>query len=318
MTVAAFGFGFLASAGTPALAQSEPPVLMTGGKAGDYYRFFAPPIVKVLEKAWVDATIAESKGTPESMDYILTNQKSYMLGQGNVVAAKLKDPKYEGKLRILPTSGLGNEAILAVMNDKTFIRSSGSWGVVASHAKQVRFVTASERSGPGDTFKQLQALDPNGLGKADVRFMPSMDEAIKAVIDGTADVALMVQFGNPENPRFQTINTAKLHFVPVINGSMKGIDIPGVGPAYTLCEGVEVAKGVALNTACTPILVLTGATNDNPDLDKAFKSVTPTDFMPRDVGFAALWKKTRTLGANAWASAMTTADEVAAKAASKM
>ena len=288
---------------TPVMAQNDPAVVMTGGKGGDYYLYFAPPIVKILDRAWVDATIQTSAGTPENMDYLLTHQKSYALGQGNVVADLLKDPKYAGKIRILPTNGLGNEVVIAIMNDKTFNRSQGSWALAAAHPTQVRFITASELSGPGRTMKELMALDPNHLGKAtSVTYAPDMETAINAVADGTADVALMVQFPNPENPRFKQIATKKLHIVPVISESMKHLEIPGVGPAFTLCAGAKVAPDTAIQTACSPILVLTGQDNDNPDLNKVFAEVKPADFTPQEPAFAGFWRGVTQMSSSAWDS----------------
>ena len=55
-------------------------------------------------------------------------------------------------------------------------------------------------------MQALQALDPDNLGKANVTYHASMDAAIKAVENGEQDVALMVQFANPENPRFVAIS----------------------------------------------------------------------------------------------------------------
>ena len=175
-----------------------------------------------------------------------------------MLARALKDAAVAGKVKVIRSSGIGNEAVFAIMNDKIFERSSGSWGAVARHAKQVRFATASRESGPGATMQALQALDPDNLGKANVTYYASMDAAIKAVQDGEQDVALMVQFANPENPRFEAIKAAHLHFAPVLMASMKGLTFPDGNPAYTLCENVQTGAGT-IDTACTPIQFVTGA-----------------------------------------------------------
>ena len=54
----------------------------------------------------------------------------------------------------------------------------------------------------------------------------SMDAAIKAVENGEQDVALMVQFANPENPRFVAIKAAHLHFAPAADAGHEEPDIP--------------------------------------------------------------------------------------------
>ncbi len=313
LLVAAASVSTLLGTVSPASA-GDPDVLMTGGKTGDYYLYFGPPIVKLLEKAWVDAPLRESQGTPDNMDWLVDHPLSYALLQGNVYADLSKSDKYAGKIKILRGSGIGNETVLAVMSDKIYNRSQGSWAAVAAHAKQVRFVTASEASGPGQTLHQLMQLDPNGLGKAEPKFMSSMDAAINAVADGQADVALMVQFANPQNPRFKLIAEKGLKIAPVLSASMKSLEIPGVGPAFTLCENAQVTPDTRINTACSPILIATGASNDNGDLKRVFASVTEADFTPPEPAFAKLWKSMLSKGGAAWESAVSKASELAAKA----
>lgn len=313
LLIAAACFSTLLGTGAPALADQQ-EVLMTGGTTGDYYLNFGPPIVKLLEKAWVDAPLRESKGTPDNMDWLVLHPLSYALLQGNVYAELIKNDKYAGKIKILRGNGIGNETVLAVMSDKLFTRSQGSWGAVAAHAKQVRIVTSSEASGPGQTLRQLQALDPTGLGLAEPKFLDSVDAAINAVADGQADVAVIVQFANPQNPRFKLIADKGLKIAPVLSASMKGLEIPGVGPAFTLCENVQVTAKTVINTACTPILVATGATNENADLKRVFASVTEADFTPHEPTFAKLWKSVLSKGGAAWDAAVSKASELAAKA----
>lgn len=312
LLVAAASFSTLLGASSPASAD-EQDVLMTGGKSGDYYLYFGPPVAKLLEKAWVDAPLRESKGTPDNMDWLVDHPLSYALLQGNVFADLSKNDKYAGKIKILRGSGIGNETVLAVMSEKIYSRSQGSWGAIAAHAKQVRIVTASEASGPGQTLRQLMRLDPNGIGKAEPTFMDSMDAAINAVADGRADVALMVQFANPQNPRFKLIAEKGLKIAPVLAASMKGLEIPGVGPAFTLCENAQVTPDTRINTACTPILVGTGASNDNADLKRVFASVTEADFTPPEPAFAKLWKSMLAKGGAAWDAAVSKASELAGK-----
>jgi hypothetical protein len=206
------------------------PCLLTGGERGDYYQYFAPPLSKLLQKAWADAPIATSPGAPASLAWVVGHPDSYALIQGDVLARALKDAAVGGKIKVIRSIGIGNEAVLAIMNDKIFGRSRGSWGAVARHAKQVRFATASRESGPGATMQALQALDPDNLGKANVAYDGSMGAAIKAVQDGEQDVALMVQFANPENPRFVAIKAAHLHFAPVLMPAMKSLTFPDGSP----------------------------------------------------------------------------------------
>ncbi len=174
-------------------------------------------------------------------------------------------------------------------------------------------MTASAASGPGQTLLQLMQLDPNGLGKAEPKFMDSMDAALNAVADGRADVALMVQFANPQNPRFKLIAEKGLKIAPVLSASMKTLEIPGVGPAFTLCENAQVTPETRINTACSPILIATGASNENQDLKRVFAGVTEADFTPTEPAFAKLWKSMLSKGGAAWDAAVSKANELAGK-----
>lgn len=305
---------------TAAVSAHAQDVLMTGGKTGDYYNVFAPPLVKVLDRAWVDVTVEESAGTPANMAYVKDHPLSYAIVQGNAYAGLLgSDPRYKDQFQIL-SSAIGSEAVLAIMNEATWRRSEGSWAAIARHASQVRFAMPPKDSGPGYTFEELQQLDPGGLGKATrVTAYNSLDEAIRAVAAGQADVTLMVQFANPDNARFKLVKDSGLHFAPVISGQMKGLEIPGgVGPAFKLCEGVQVTHDETLTTACSPILAITGASNTNADLHKVFAGVSPEDFQPHQSGFAALWHKVKVGSATAWDKAAGWADQKAAEVSDKM
>ncbi len=301
-----------------ATAAHAQDVLKTGGKTGDYYRYFGPPLVTVLDRAWADVTIDTSNGTPDSMGYLLQHPHSYALAQGNVYAGLIKDPRYANQFKVLPAK-IGDEAVLGIMSDHIYQRSRGSWEMLAHHAGQVRWAMAPQDSGPGFTFVELMQLDPEGLGKArQVSFYNSMDEALSALQTGQADVSLIVQFGNPANPRFKQIAADHLHLVPVLMPQMKDLTLPDGQRAFTLCPNVPVSDSQEITTACSPILAITGATNDNADLNTVFKSVKPEDFAPKEPAFAQLWRKLRSAAVSASSSAFDTASRAANDVADKI
>ena len=100
----------------------------------------------------------------------------------------------------------------------------------------------------------------------------------------------------------RSLSDKKLQIVPVIAETMKKLEIPGIGKAFTLCDGAQVAPGKAIRTACTPMLLLTGETNDNPDLNKVIAEVKPADFTPQVPAFASFWKSMTKMGADTWDS----------------
>jgi hypothetical protein len=305
-----------------ASAQTPPALcngvcLLTGGQAGDYYQYFADPILALLQKAWVDTYKAESPGAPASLAWVESHQTSYAIVQGDVLARALQDPATASKIKVVRSNGIGNEAVLAIMNQRTFERSSGSWGVVALHAKQVRIATGAKDSGSGATLLALQALDPDNLGKAEITYYKNIDLAIDAVASGLQDVALMVQFPNPDNPRFEKIKEAHLHFAPVLSGSMKKLTFPDGKPAYSICE--NVTTGIEkVTTACTPINLVTGASNDNIDLERVFTSAPDSAFAPKQSGFAKFWSAMKTVAANTTAATFDAADKLAKTVSDKM
>lgn len=293
-------------------------VLMTGGERGDYYQYFALPLQKILAKAWVDAPIQTSAGTPENLDYVLAHQTSYALVQGNVYAELAKDPKYAGRFKEL-SSAIGNEAVLAIVGQKTFERSKGSFTAIANHAASVRFALAPANSGPGFTFKELQTLDPEGLGKASrIDIFPSLDAAIEAVGKGEDDVTIVVQFANPDNARFKKISKLGLHFIGIVLPAMRSLMLPSGKNAFNFCPDLDIGAGEMVSTACSPILAVTGADNKNADLATVFASVVAADFAPSDSGFAKFWKKMKTAGKVGWDAAASKAEELAKKASDSM
>lgn len=314
-------YAVLLSAATLALAApafADDAVIMTGGAKGDYFLYFAPPVQKLLMRAWIDAPIRESKGTPDSMDFVLDHQTSYLIAQGNVYAEMAKDSKYAGKFKEL-TAAVGNEVVLAIVNQRTFERSKGSFTAIADHATAVRFALPPIGSGPRFTFEQLKRLDPNGLGKArNTDEFKSLDEAIEAVGRGEDDATLIVQFANPDNARFKRVNKLGLHFIGVVLSAMKALTLPSGAQAFSLCPDVDVGAKEPVSTACSPILALTGAANDNADLDKVFANVSPADFTPVESGFAAFWKKAKKSYSVGWDAAASKAEELAKKAADSM
>ena len=170
-----------------------------GGERGDYFKHYGEPVREVLSGIWADLPLAVSDGTPANMKWVAEHPESYGLAQGNVYV-QLAD-QYTGKLLILRSDGIGNEAVLAIVNEDRYKRAveaghgTPSWNYISANADKARFVTSTEASGPGSTFKQLQGLlDSNGLTKASkVQYLPNIDEALKAVVDGSAQVAFMVQ-----------------------------------------------------------------------------------------------------------------------------
>lgn len=320
-----FGSTVLIDSAPPAAADEincTGPCLLTGGTAGDYYRYFAPMVQNRLRntKVLIDLPTATSPGAPASLDYLLTHQDSIALIQGDVMAEAQKNPTIASKIKVLYSGGIGNEALIAVISDKLWNMGGTSWSFLTHNATRVHFVTGPENSGPGATLTALRDLDPKGLGRGTVDYYKSLDDALLATAQGTSTdskvccVALVVQFGNPQNPRFEWIADHKLHVAPVVMSAMRGLKFIDGKPAYTYCDGVNTGSGV-ISTACTPIQLVTGIGNTDTDVINAFAGASAADFTPQDSAWGKLWKAVKVRGADALNAASDLADTVADKVA---
>ena len=323
LTELAMGIAISAVAIGGALADA----IKVGGERGDYNRHFAPALQNVLKQEWFDYPVELGAGTPDSMTWLVEHPKGVAFLQGNVFAELVNDPAMAGKIEVL-RKDIAQEVVIAVMSPDAYQRSKGSWSALASRAARVRFVTSGENSGPGYTMRQLMELDPEGLGKANTAemFVDNIDVALSKVANGGADVALMVQFANLDNPRFKFIAENKLQIVPVVDRSMKGLKLPDGSPAFEYCQGVQVQKkwlGLVgkdriIDTACTPMLYATGAQNGEPDVVKVIAEATREDLLPADDGFKALIARVQAVTGPALEQAWNKASELGSSIAAEM
>ncbi len=282
--------------------------LMTGGEKGDYYKYFGKPVAEVLAKvAWDDVTVSTSKGTPDNMTSVAANPGNYGLGQANVVAKLINTEPYKGKVQIVNTQSIGQELVFLVVSPKLYERAS-FYGTIANNAANVKFVMPGKDTGPGVTFDQLTELDPRLQKAKSVERVNSVDDAIDVVASGQAQATLVVQFANPNNDRFKIIKEKGLRIVPVRHLPMLSVKLPGGQSAFVACGGQEVGDKEPTSGVCTPIVLMTGVANTNPKI--ADLANVPSDqFAPKDVSFAAFWKKAKAAAAKATAEAATWANE---------
>jgi hypothetical protein len=313
-------------AAAPAFASNG--AVYTGGKTGDYYQGFGPGLAKIVGSAlWQDhVPVVETHGTPDNMDRVLGDPNGVGLFQGNVWAKSEGNPKYAGHL-VPVRADVAQETVLAVMSESIYGHSKGSWEALAAHASRVRFVTGPEDSGPGATWKQFQELDKRLLATK-VVYADSVDDALKAVADGDADVALMVQFANPDNARFAYIKDHKLKVAGVVFPQMRGLALPGLEgmSAFELCTNVPVefqggffgigSTAVTVDTACTPLVFGVNSTA-SPDLIDALKSAPASQLMPpANTGLGAVLARVKTVTGDAYKKALSAAESVSNQAQS--
>lgn len=316
-------FGLLFACALLCVSGANAQVLSTGGANGDYYGKYGPPTADVISKAaWNPGGVKlrVSQGTPDNMQYVLEHPSDFGFAQGDIFFGKATEAPYAGKLRALRTD-IGNEVVIAVVTPAIYNLSEGQWASIAAHASRVKFATSSESSGPAATFKLLQQLDPDGLGKAEnVHYFPGssgMDDAIGAVANGTANVALMVQAANPENERFKRIAAAGLKIVPVLSSGMRTFQAPGFGRVYNMCTNVDVGVGKPFDTACSPIVLFTGSANSDEQMLQDVTKASVGDFAPHESAFARIWHSVKRATSETMDAAIEQANRVAASVADK-
>ena len=84
-------------------------------------------------------------------------------------------------------------------------------------------------SGSAGTFRFLQQIDADGVGKAEDRASTPTIRTRRSSSHCRADdtVAFFVQFPDPDNPRFKTIQEQGGHIVPVIDRAILRSQVDG-------------------------------------------------------------------------------------------
>lgn len=289
----------LAVAASPSFAAEGK--IYTGGKGGSYFNSFGPLLSEYLKKNFFNFEVVSTAGSGENIDLISQNPVGVGLVQTDVLAFRaVKDPTVSQRITII-RSDIADECLFAVTQASASDRL-GTWGDVQSYGRRLRIVTGPQESGSAATFAYLQTLNEK-LGQGTITNKESVDAAIDAVIQGGADVAFFVQFPDPNNPRFEKINTAKLAFIPVIDRAMLRERVNDQKVYLPQEVKVTSAKLLAMRgvqrvtTACTPIAYITGnpaaVPEGNPrrDLEDLIETARKADvavLRPKENWFASI------------------------------
>ncbi|MCB1506498.1 MAG: hypothetical protein KDJ47_16105 [Hyphomicrobiaceae bacterium] len=309
-TCAALVLAFSAAPATAADATPGDPTplrIHTGGETGAYNQSFCPPLAAALSKAGYSYDCTASRGSLDNMEHVAAAQGDIAFAQLDVLT--LERGRFgNGKVFQTIRSGDFHECIFAVARNPEL----RSFGDIAARANQLRFILPPEDSGSASTFRYIQTLDSDLAGAANIRFVADTDEAIRLALSADDTVTLFVQFADPDNPRFQLINRLGGHFIPVIDRNILSAAIEGRS-VYSAQE-TEVTdarwteKGVKVVSACTPLVVFTGATDrlKDPVAAKTHDSIVrlirelPAEAMRPATGFLSkVLKRTREISAAA-------------------
>ncbi len=294
-------------------ANSEPgstpnPRIHTGGETGAYYKNFCPPLAKALSDTDNVHDCTPSDGSYDNMARVNAQPNDFGFAQLDVLTLERK--RTEGQRTTFQTvrSDDVRECIFAVARNpelKTF-------GDIAVHADELRFILPSENSGSAVTFRYLQMIDSDLAHAGSIRHVADVNEAVRLALSADDTVAIFVQFADPDNPRFQLVNRLGGHFIPVIDRNILSARIDG--KAVYFAEETDVtdarwtAKGTKVITACTPLVIFTGADGlvTDPAMAEAHRKAIATlqaipseNLHPKDGLFEGLLKRTREMSATA-------------------
>ncbi|MBI1385646.1 MAG: hypothetical protein GC150_12115 [Rhizobiales bacterium] len=303
-----FAIAVCAAAGTLALTTGSALAtqINTGGETGAYHSRFCPELRKQMAKSAFEFECVASQGSRENIQRVLGNPEQIAYSQFDVYALEREMTGGEETLTTLRTD-LGRECVFMVTRN----RDLTSYGAIASVAPDLKFVLPPERSGSAATFEFLQQIDPDGLALAqDITYAETTDAAIEAALADERTVTLFVQFPDPNNPRFKAIDQAEGVFVPVLDRNILRQQINGEKIYYA--QETELTNprwhkvGTEVVTACTPMVLFTGASSliedgnkrrDHEDMIKTVRAIPAEDLQPREGLFQRIWKKTKELSA---------------------
>ena len=230
----------------------------TGGEKGAYHMSFCPTLSQALEKAGQSYTCTPSAGSLDNMKRVAASPRDIGFAQLDVLT--LARPEFaNGRAFSTIRSGDVHECLFAVARNpelKTF-------GDIAARAEELRFILPDENSGSSGTFRYLQSIDMDLAHAVSVRHTANVDEAIRLALSADDTVSVFVQFPDPDNPRFQLVNRLGGHFIPVIDRNILSASIDGRSVYFAketeVMDARWTEKGTKVITACTPLVIFTGA-----------------------------------------------------------
>lgn len=313
---------FLALAAAPAAAFAATQI-NTGGATGAYHASFCPALSGELKLSQLDYPCVPSAGTRENIERVLADPRQLGFAQLDAFVLETRTLKAETALTIVRQDDV-RECVFAVTRNKDLT----TFGALAANAGKLRFILPPGDSGSASTFNFLRSADADGLGKAkSVSNAKSADDAIREALAADDTVSLFVQFPDPDNPRFALVKQLGGHIVPVIDRSILRQEIGGKKVYFAQETRVEnadwVKSGKKVVTACTPLVVFTGAAEtvkpeqahrEHEDVIRTIAALKPGALLPQEKWFQRLLKRTRELSAATTEKMLELSDEARQKA----
>lgn len=278
----------------------------TGASAGAYEASFCPVLSQQLKLAQFDYRCTPSTGTRENMERVLANPRQLGYGQLDAFTLESRQMNAAAALTVVRQDDV-RECLFAVTRNKDIT----NWGELAAAAGGLRFILPPANSGSVGTFQFLRSIDRDGLGRAKtVTHAGSAEEAIRETLSADDTVSLFVEFADPEGEHFGLVGKLGGHIVPVIDRTILRQEMGGKKIYFAQETQVEewqwTKSGKKVVTACTPLVVFTGAPDrvqgeqarkDHEDLIRTVSALKSGSLVPEESLFQRLVKRTKELSA---------------------
>src|SRR4051812_39659966 len=196
----------------PAVAQQH--VIHTGSQNGAYQSTFCPPLPSVLERAFFSGyRCMPSGGTLDNITKVVSTPSDAGFVQLDVLALTMQDKPELAKQITIIRSDIACEGMWMVTKNPAL----KSYGDVLGYSRRIPFVLPGQGSGSAASFKYLQSIDPDGLGRAtNIKYVNDTATVINTVAAGADNaVGFFVQFADPENANIRLMQEKGLTIVPV-------------------------------------------------------------------------------------------------------
>ena len=279
----------------------------TGERNGAYYSGYCPLLEAALTKARFEYLCEPTKGSVENIARVHEAPLELGFAQLDVLALDALGNEADALLTTI-RSDLGRECLFIVTKNHEI----QTFAELTARANELSVVLPPEGSGHAATFRFLLSIAGTNLSKVKaVTHAASTDAALEQVLSGDgSDVTLFVQIPEPNNERFQKVDKSGAHFVPVIDRTLLRQEIAGKKVYFAEETKVRNAnwlrRGQTLVTACTPLVLFTGASEkiaagserqNHVDLIRTIQALPHSLLVPKE-GVVSSWlQRGKTLSA---------------------
>ena len=198
------------------VSAAENAIRIGGGPKTGEYISIASSLCDALGSLF-SCTGLETKGTLANKELLEKGEVEMALAKGNIAEEWMKEPAFAARHTIVRR--IGDESLFIFGKPET-LKAIGSWVGVRENAFLLSIGLPGEKSGDAAVFNSLKAVEGSPLANMDIKIYPGRPELVKAVQTGEVKLGFIGQVPNPSNPLFESINSAGLLIMGVIDPDM--------------------------------------------------------------------------------------------------